>query len=234
MRSPPIAPPLNFVAMGGCFLVLLGLAILQLWLAGDWRWVEGWIFGVWFVSVIAVYLLWLNYKDPALMAERLRLPGTGGESHSDLAILIGVKLGFLVWLFLPSLDVRFGWTPRLPLWCETCGGILLLPGSFFLFRALTDNTFASQLVRIQIERGQHVIDTGVYRLVRHPMYLGGNLMSVGGALLRGSICGLQVALGVVLLLVLRIFVEEKLLARDLDGYFAYCERVRYRLLPHVW
>ena len=103
-----------------------------------------------------------------------------------------------------------------------------------MFRALTDNTFASQLVRIQTERHQRVIDTGVYGFVRHPMYLGGDLMFVGGALLRGSISGLLVGLGFVLLLVLRIFGEERLLARDLDGYLAYRGKVRYRLVPHVW
>src|ERR1035441_4985623 len=91
----------------------------------------------------------------------------------------------------------------------------------FLFRSFTDNPFLSQLVRIQSERGQHVIDTGVYGLVRHPMYLGADLMFVGGALLLGSAVGLLVGLGLVLLLVLRIFGEEKLLASDLEGYQGY-------------
>ncbi len=76
-------------------------------------------------------------------------------------------------------------------------------------------------MRIQSERGQHVIDTGVYGLVRHPMYLGADLMFVGGALLLGSAVGLLVGLGLVLLLVLRIFGEEKLLASDLEGYQGY-------------
>jgi protein-S-isoprenylcysteine O-methyltransferase Ste14 len=90
------------------------------------------------------------------------------------------------------------------------------------------------LVRIQSERGQHVIDTGVYGFVRHPMYLGASLVFVGGALLLGSVCGLLAGLAMVGLLILRIFGEEKLLARDLEGYRAYCEKVRYRLIPHVW
>jgi protein-S-isoprenylcysteine O-methyltransferase Ste14 len=231
MRSAPIITALKFVAVG---TLLLAVAVLVLWLSGDWRWVEGWIFDVWWVSFIAATFLWLYYKDPALLAERMRLPGTGGESRADLAILIGIKLGFLAWLFLSPLDVRFGWLPRLPLWSEVCGGILLLVGSFFMFRAFTDNTYLSQLVRIQTERGQHVIDTGVYDFVRHPMYLGASLWFVGGALLLGSVCGLLVALAEILLLVLRIFGEEKLLARDLDGYSAYREKVRYRLVPHLW
>jgi protein-S-isoprenylcysteine O-methyltransferase Ste14 len=213
---------------------ILGLAVLLLWLSGDWRWVEGWIFNLWWVSFISAMFLWLRYKDPALLAERMRMPGTGGESRADLAILIGIKVGFLAWLVLSPLDVRFGWLPRLPLWCEVWGGILLLGGSFFMFRALAENTYASQLVRIQTERGQHVIDTGVYSFVRHPMYLGGNLMFIGGPLLLGSISGLLVGLAMVGLLVVRIFVEEKLLSRDLEGYQEYRHKVRYRLVPRVW
>ena len=231
MRRTPIITGLLFVATGG---YILGVAILLLWLSGNWRWVEGWIFDICWVSLLAAIFLWLYYKDPALLAERMRLPGSGGESRADMAIVIGVKLGWIAWIVLPPLDVRFGWTPRLPLWSEICGGVLLLAGSCFMFRAFTDNTYLSQLVRIQSERGQRVVDTGVYGLVRHPMYLGASLLFVGGALLLGSVLGLVVALAEVLLFVLRIFVEEKLLARDLEGYVAYREKVRYRLVPHVW
>jgi protein-S-isoprenylcysteine O-methyltransferase Ste14 len=228
MRPTPIIIGLQLVA---ALVVFLGLL---LWLSGDWRWVGGWILGAWWVSFAAGTLLWFRYRDPALFAERMRMPGSGGESRSDVAILIGVKVCFLASIVVPALDVRFGWTPRLPLWCEACGGILLLGGSFPFFRAFTDNTFASQLVRIQTERGQHVVDTGVYGFVRHPMYFGASLVFVGGALLLGSVSGLLVGLAMIGLLVVRIFGEEKLLARDLKGYKEYLQKVRYRLLPHVW
>jgi protein-S-isoprenylcysteine O-methyltransferase Ste14 len=228
MRPTPIITGLQLAVLP---LVFLGLPLS---LSGQWRWVGGWIFGASWVSLLAAVLLWLRFKDPALLAERFRMPGSGGESRSDLAILIGIKLCGLALIVVPALDVRFGWTPRLPVWCEVCGGILLLAGSFPLFRAFTDNTFASQLVRIQTERSQHVIDTGVYGFVRHPMYLGAVLWFVGDALLLGSISGLLLALALVGLLIVRIFGEEKLLTRDLEGYKAYLLRVRYRLVPHVW
>ncbi len=228
MFPKPIIAGLLLAAVAVVFIGLL------LWLSGDWRWVEGWIFVVWWVSFFAFNLVWLRSRDPALLAERMRIPGTGGESRSDLAILIGIKVCGLAWIVVPALDVRFGWTPRLPLWCEICGGILLLGGSFPFFRAFTDNTFASQLVRIQTERGQHVIDTGVYGFVRHPMYLGASLVFFGGALLLGSISGLLLGLAMLGLLVVRIFGEEKLLARDLEGYKEYLQKVRYRWGPHVW
>jgi protein-S-isoprenylcysteine O-methyltransferase Ste14 len=228
MRPTPIVIGLQLVAAPVFFLGLL------LWLSGDWRWVEGWIFGVWWVSFAAAILAWLYYRDPALYAERFRMPGSGGESRSDLAIVLALKACWIAWLVVPRLDVRFGWTPRLPLWCEACGGILLLGGSFPFFRAITDNTFASQLVRIQTERGQHVIDTGVYGFVRYPIYLGASLVLVDGSLLLGSISCLLLALAMVGLLVVRIFGEERLLARDLEGYKEYLRKVRYRLVAHVW
>jgi protein-S-isoprenylcysteine O-methyltransferase Ste14 len=231
MRPTPIITGLMLVAAP---VGVLGLAALLLWLSGDWRWVEGWIFGVWWVCFVTAIFFWLHYKDPALLAERMRMPGSGGESRSDLAILIGIKVCFLASIAVSALDVRFGWTPRLPLWSEVCGGILLLGGGFPFFRAFTDNPYLSQLVRIQTERGQHVIDTGVYGIVRHPMYLGASLVFVGAALLLGSVCGLLVGLANVGLLILRIFGEEKLLTRDLEGYRTYREKVRYHLIPHVW
>lgn len=231
MRPSPLMTGLLFTGIGVYFL---GLPALILGLSGDWRWVEGWIFGVWFSGFFAVSMFWLYYKDPELLAERLRRPGSGGESRADLAILIGVKVGSIAWVVLPALDKRFGWTPRLPLWSEACGGVLFLAGNFFMFRSLADNTFLSQLVRIQAERGHRVIDTGVYGFVRHPMYLGAALLFVGGALLLGSVYGLLVGIGLILLMVLRILGEEKLLAGELEGYQAYRERVRYRLAPHVW
>ncbi len=231
MRSSPIITGFMLV---GPPVGVLALATLLLWLSGDWRWVEVWIFGVWWVSLMAAIVLWLYYKDPALLAERLRIPGSAGESRADMAILIGLKVCFMASIIAPALDMRFGWTPRLPVWSEVCGGILLLGGSFFMLRALADNTYASQLIRIQAERGQHVIDTGVYGFVRHPMYLGATLMFLGGPLLLGSVCGLLATVATIGFLVLRILGEEKLLARDLEGYWAYCEKVRYRLIPHVW
>jgi protein-S-isoprenylcysteine O-methyltransferase Ste14 len=221
----------------GCAAALayvLAMLGLFLWLAGDWHWMRGWMFYAAIAAFSGMCLLWMRLKDPALLAERLRRPGSGGESRADLAILLGMKVSGLAWWVLPPLGVRFGWTPHLPLWCAGCGGILFIGGAFFFFRAFTDNTFVSQLVRIQSERGHRVVDTGVYRFVRHPMYLGASLMCVGGALFLGSVPALVVSIGMILLLVVRILGEEKLLASDLGGYPAYREKVRFRLVPGLW
>ena len=218
---------------------LLVWPVMQMWLAGDWGWVPGWILGGWLVVVSASVIGWLYRRDPGLLAERYRRPGTGGQSRADARVVYLLVVGFVVWIAVPPLDARrLHWTRPWPGWLyalgTVLGAVLLLGAAFFLFRALADNSFASPLVRIQDERRQRVVSTGVYGVVRHPMYLGATLMFVGGPLLQGSAWGLLIGAALVVLLMVRIGGEEKLLVRELDGYEAYRERVRFRLLPGIW
>jgi protein-S-isoprenylcysteine O-methyltransferase Ste14 len=219
----------------GTALYLLVWPALVFVLAGDWRWMQGWIFGAWFVALCATCIVWLYRKDPALLAERYRKPGSGGQKGWDLVVVYAIVLGFVAWIVVMPLDAkRFGWLPRLPAWLEVCGAAMLALSSFFLFRSFTDNTFLSPLVRIQAERNQRVVSTGVYGFVRHPMYLGAILMFEGAPLLLGSMCGLLVAGAMALLLAARIVGEEKMLVEELEGYEEYRRRVPFRLLPFVW
>jgi protein-S-isoprenylcysteine O-methyltransferase Ste14 len=230
--STPKISVLKLLATGAYLLIW---PVLQLWLSGDWRWVQGWIFGGWLVLLSASVIAWLYRRDPSLLAERYRRPGTGGQSRADARIVYGLIVGFILWVVMPPLDARrFGWTPPLPTWLQAIGVLMLLAAAFFFVRAFVDNTFLSPLVRIQSDRKQQVVSTGVYGFVRHPMYLGATLMFLGAPLLLGSAWGLLVGAGLMLVLMFRIIGEEKLLARDLDGYEAYREKVRYRLFPRVW
>jgi protein-S-isoprenylcysteine O-methyltransferase Ste14 len=129
---------------------------------------------------------------------------------------------------------RFKWTASFPSWLKICGGIGLLPSFFLLYRSYTDNPFVSPLVRIQAERKQRVVSTGVYGFVRHPMYLGAILMMLGVPLLLGSCWGILVGGALTLLLAARIVGEENMLTRELDGYEDYKKKVKYRLVPFVW
>jgi protein-S-isoprenylcysteine O-methyltransferase Ste14 len=203
-------------------------------LSGDLRWPEAWVFSVWFLALCGGTIAWLYKHDPALLAERYRMPGSGGQRGWDRAVVIGLGVGFAAWIATMPLDHRGHWSPVFPKGLEALGGALLIAAAFLLFRAFRDNTFLSPLVRVQGERAQHVVSTGVYGFVRHPMYLGAITMFVGGPLLLGSLAGLAVGAALSVLLAGRIVGEERLLVRDLEGYEAYRERVRYRLLPHVW
>jgi protein-S-isoprenylcysteine O-methyltransferase Ste14 len=216
-------------------IYILIFPALLLLLSGDWHWTSGWIFDIWFIALCAVTIIHLYRHDPSLLAERYRKPGSGGQKGWDKYAVYGISLGFLLWIVIMPLDARrYGWSPMFPLWLNIIGAILLFLSSFFFFRALADNSFASPLVRIQSERKQQVVSTGVYGFVRHPMYLGGILLFMGAPLFLGSFYGTFVAALMSFLLIFRISGEEKMLVKDLPGYADYRGKVKYRLVPFIW
>jgi protein-S-isoprenylcysteine O-methyltransferase Ste14 len=172
---------------------------------GDLLWPAGWIFCSWFILLCFSAILYLSFKDPALQDERYRQPGSANQEGWDTCVVYGIVIGFLLWIVIVPLDAKlFGYSPAFPLWLNVLG-MAGLAGSFFLFfRSYTDNTFLSPLVRIQQERKQRVISTGVYGVVRHPVYLGGILMFFGAPLLVGSGYGLFAGLGLSVLHFARI------------------------------
>jgi protein-S-isoprenylcysteine O-methyltransferase Ste14 len=231
----PTAPPLSPFRLGATALYLAAWPALMFLLAGGAGWVEGWLFAAWFLGLCGTVIVWLYRKDPALLAERYRRPGSGGQTAGDQAIVYGLAAGFAAWIVLMPLDARrYGWTPAPPVGLRAVGGALLCASALLLFRSFHDNTFLSPLVRVQTERKQRVVSTGVYGFVRHPMYLGAVLMFAGAPLLLGSATALAIAAMMTLLLAVRIVGEERVLAGELEGYEEYRKRVRYRLLPPVW
>jgi len=215
--------------------VLLLLPAIIFLLAGNWLWIEGWILTVWWIALYAAIFVYLYRNDPALLIERLRRPGTGGEKRWDTYWVYGVEIGFFSWLAIMPLDAqRYKWSPPFPLWVQTIGVIGLVLSFFLMYRAYTDNPFLSALVRLQTERGQHVVSTGVYGFVRHPMYLGAILMFIGAPLLLDSLYGVLIGIVVSLYVAARIIGEERMLTSELRGYTEYKKMVRYRLIPYVW
>jgi protein-S-isoprenylcysteine O-methyltransferase Ste14 len=216
-------------------IYILIFPVLILLLSGDWLWVEGWIFNVWLLALCATTIIYLYRKDPALLAERYRQPGTANQRRWDKYIVYGLVLGFMLWIVIMPLDAkRYGWSPAFPLWLKIIGGIGLLLSSFLFFRSYADNTYLSPLVRIQAERKQRVVSTGVYGFVRHPMYLGGILLFIGGPVLLGSLYGFLIGVFISFLLVARIIGEERMLVEELEGYADYRRKVKYRLIPYIW
>ena len=217
------------------FLYILIFPALIILLSGDFFWPEGWIFCTWFILLCYSTILYLEHKDPALLAERYKQPGTGNQVRWDRYVVYGLLIGFILWVVIMPLDAkRFGWSPVFPLWLQALGGAALIGSSFLFFRSYADNTFLSPLVRIQKDRKQRVVSTGVYGFVRHPMYLAGILMFVGAPLLLGSCYGVLAGCALTLLLMARITGEEAMLARELEGYREYTQGVRHRLFPFLW
>jgi protein-S-isoprenylcysteine O-methyltransferase Ste14 len=204
-------------------------------LAGNWRWVEGWIFALWIVTMINFSLIYTYLKDPALLTERTQVPGTGNQKPWDRVLMIFILLLAVTWLVIIPLDAkRFSWSPVFPLWLKILGGVVLIPALYFIERATIDNTFLSARVRIQSERKQQVITTGIYSFVRHPLYLGVALTMIGVPLLVGSLYGFLLSLIGILTIVVRIVGEEKMLIEELEGYNEYKQKVKYRLIPFIW
>ena len=216
-------------------ITILIFPVVILFLSGNWLWLEGWIFSLWFDVMVLSNMIYLYLHDPALLAERSKAPGSDNQKKWDKYLLTGAYLMALVWFIIMPLDAkRFGWSPYFPVWLKVLGGVALLPSLYLIYRATVENTFLSTLVRIQTDRKQQVISTGVYGFVRHPLYLGCLLMLLGAPLLLGSIYGLIIGLIALIVLVGRIIGEEKMLVNELEGYQDYKKKVTYRLITFVW
>jgi protein-S-isoprenylcysteine O-methyltransferase Ste14 len=228
----------NKLSIGQIIFTILYLFLwptLFLFISGDWFWIEGWIFSIWFIVLCFTTIIYLYRKDPELLAERYRKPGTANQKAWDKYVVSGLLIGFIAWIVIMPLDAkRYGWTTYFPLWLKILGGIGLILSFFFFYRSYTDNTFVSPLVRIQTERKQQVVSTGVYGFVRHPMYLGGILMFIGTPLLLGSYFGIALGLIITVLLAFRTLGEEQMMLKELDGYEEYKRKVKYRFIPLIW
>jgi protein-S-isoprenylcysteine O-methyltransferase Ste14 len=226
---------ITLIKMTFTFLYILIFPALLLFLSGDWFWIEGCIFSIWFIILCYTTIIYLYKKDPALLLERYKKPGTANQKGWDKYVVYGLIIGFTSWIVIMPLDAnRFEWTTNFPIWLKGLGGIGLLLSFFFFYRSYTDNTFLSPLVRIQTERQHQVVSTGVYGFVRHPMYLGGSLLFLGTPMLLGSAFGLIIGFLLLFLLLARIVGEEKMLINELEGYSEYKKKVKYRLIPFIW
>jgi protein-S-isoprenylcysteine O-methyltransferase Ste14 len=210
------------------------MAVLLFVAAGTWRWPQAWIFFVVMNASGLVTGLWLARHDPDLLAERLKPPFQRDQERGDKVFMAALVVMWFGWLVLMGLDaVRFRLS-HLPVWAQVLGALLILGAMYAFYVTFRENSFAAPVVKIQKERGQTVVSTGPYGHVRHPMYAGASLMFFGVPLLLGSGYGLALAPLWMLLLCLRIPIEERALREKLPGYTEYAARVRYRLVPGIW
>jgi protein-S-isoprenylcysteine O-methyltransferase Ste14 len=223
---------LKAVVQNLTFTVLLG-ALLFL-PAGTLAWPQGWIFLVLFVACSQATGLWLLKTDPALLAERMKSPFSADQRPRDRAIIVVIMVFLCAWLVFMPLDARrFGWS-HTPLWAQVIGAVLIVAAFWGWVGVLRANSFASVKVRVQQERGQTVISTGPYAVVRHPMYGYVLPLLVGTPLLLGSLWGLLGIVVVMPLLAARALGEEDVLMDGLPGYRDYAAKVRFRLVPGIW
>jgi protein-S-isoprenylcysteine O-methyltransferase Ste14 len=212
--------------------LLAGLLFLP---AGTLGWWRAWLLiGIIFWGSMASIAGLLPGRSD-LLRERLKPPLQKGQPVADKIIIMLFLLSFYGLIVCIPLDVfRFHLMAGPGIIVSSLGLVLFLTGWWIVFLALRENVFAAPVVKLQEEREQRVIDTGVYSVVRHPMYAGAILFIVGIPLWLESYACALLSLIPIVTLVLRILLEERFLRRRLKGYEAYLERVRYRLVPFLW
>jgi protein-S-isoprenylcysteine O-methyltransferase Ste14 len=210
-------------------VVVLGIAIVVP--AGTLSYWQGWLYLGIFVgsAVITTVYLWRN--DPQLLQRRISAGPTAEPQTSQKVIQVLASLAFVAIFVLSGLDHRYGWS-RVPLALVILGDVLVLAGFVAVFAVFRENSFSSATIEVAAE--QHVISTGPYAVVRHPMYAGAFIMLLGTPPALGSWWGLVPAVLLMLVIIWRLLDEERLLATELPGYRAYMTRVRYRLVPRLW
>lgn len=207
---------------------MAALLFIPAWTLDYW---QAWVFlAVFFLSALAI-TIYLMKKDPQLLARRVHAGPTAERQTSQKIIQSITSLGFMAMLVVPALDHRFHWS-LVPIYGVVAGDVLVALAFLIIFLVYKENTFAS--ATIEVYPGQKVVSTGLYALVRHPMYMGGLLLFIGISPSLGSWWGLFVYLLIMPALIWRIFDEEKLLTKNLPGYGEYKNKVKYRLIPFVW
>ncbi len=203
--------------------------------AGTLKWWRAWVLlGVVFVGTVAsTASIFRVNKD--LLEERFKPPLQKGQPFADKIVVVLLIVAFISLLVFIPLDVfRLHLIAKPGTLISSLGLVLFVAGWWIMTLALRENAFAAPVVKHQEERRQRVIDSGVYGVVRHPMYAGGVLLLVGMPLWLGSYAAAVLAGVPSGILAVRILVEEQFLRRELAGYDAYTERVRYRLIPFLW
>ena len=215
----------------GLLKMLSGMLIVALVLflpAGSWNYFNGWLLcGLLFLPmlVLGALLLW---KAPALLEKRLN---TKEREKTQMAVVAVSSLLFLAAFVAAGLDFRFGWT-HVPIWLVCLAAVLQLAAYGLYAEVMRENAWLSRTVEVQ--ENQKVIDTGLYGIIRHPMYTATILLFLAMPLVLGSWVSFAIMLLYPVVIVFRIRNEEQVLETGLAGYREYKQRVRCRLLPFIW
>jgi protein-S-isoprenylcysteine O-methyltransferase Ste14 len=211
-------------------LGVIALGVVLFLPAGTLNYWQAWVFIILFMVLVTTQGIYLSIKDPELLERRKQIAPAGESTKQKIFIIVGL-LGDLCLVVFSALDHRFGWSHMSPFVSWVGDGLVALSFLvyYFVFR---ENSFAAS--SIQTFESQKVTSTGPYALVRHPKYVGDIILIVGIPLALGSWWGLAFLALILPALAWRILDEEKLLKKDLPGYIEYTQKVRYRLVPHLW
>jgi protein-S-isoprenylcysteine O-methyltransferase Ste14 len=210
-------------------LVFFGTALfLPAWTLHYW---QAWTFIAVFTVAAAMSSLYLAVRNPAALQRRLKAGPTAETRPAQRIIISAIVLSVIATLVISAFDHRFGWS-AVPVYMVVIGNVLVFAGLSIAQLVVVQNGYAA--ATITVEEDQPLITTGLYGLVRHPMYFGTVIMMVGTPPALGSLWGLLAVVGALPVLAARISDEERMLVEELPGYGEYMAKVRHRLVPGVW
>lgn len=209
-----------------CGIILIGLLIFIP--AGTIKYFNGWLFmGILFIPMLIAGII-MMIKNPSLLKSRL----DAKEKQKEQSLLIKLSgLMFIVGFILAGLDFRFKWL-ELPSFIPYIFACLFLLAYLMWAEVLRENTYLARTIKVT--DGQKVIDTGLYGIIRHPMYTATLILFLSMPLVLGSLISFFVFLFYPILIICRIINEEKFLEKELNGYKEYKKKVKYRLIPFIW
>lgn len=214
-----------FLMFGLSLLVLMAAFFLPAWTFSYWH---GWVYLAVLFTPLVFVVAYLLKNEPDLLERRMHYR----EREKEQLLIIKLSyIPFILAYILPGFDFRFGWS-HMPVWLVIVSDVLVLASYMWVVNVFRTNRYASRVV--EVDKGQSVISTGPYALVRHPMYTGVAVMYLFSPLALGSYWAVIPALFILPILVYRLLNEEKVLARDLPGYVEYMAKVKYHLFPGIW
>ena len=227
-ESPIDINSLKKTVLSRASLVLIFMGMILFLPAGTLAYWQAWVWlAVWFIPASFLIAHYLR-TDPALIERRIRMKE---KEHAQKRIMSAAFVLFIVAFLIPGFDRRYGWS-FVPIPVVLIADCFILAGYLFFIRVLKENRYASRT--IEVVPGQHVVTTGPYAVVRHPMYVAALAIYLSSPLALGSFCSLPVCALFIPILVARIRNEEEVLVQKLDGYVEYMRNTPYRLIPGIW
>ncbi|WP_160687113.1 isoprenylcysteine carboxylmethyltransferase family protein [Clostridium sp. C2-6-12] len=218
-------------SVSGLIMLLSIIGALIFLPAWTVKYLQAWLYLLVFAISTILITIYLFIKDQKLLERRLNAGSAAEKEESQKVIQTIASVFFCSMYIIAGLDHHFNLS-NIPMYISILANVFVILGFFIVFLVFKENTYTSAI--IEVDRDQKVISTGMYGIVRHPMYFGAILMLVASAIALGSYWALLSVAALTFTIIARLLNEEKFLAKNLSGYNEYCEKVRYHLIPFIW
>lgn len=217
--------------ISGFIMLIVIMGILIFLPAWTINYLQAWLYLLTFAISTILITIYLFKNDKELLKRRLNAGSTAEKEKSQKTIQSMASVFFCLIYIIAGLDYHFNWS-NIPLYISVLSNILVMLGFFIVFLVFKENSYTSAI--IEVGKEQKVISTGMYAVVRHPMYFGAILMLIFSAVALGSYLALLSVVALTFTIIARLINEEKFLSKNLPGYDEYCEKVKYHLIPFIW